>query len=153
MTEESRSNSYQKALSEIELRLGKEGPDAVKDIPGILMEHLSFWWIGFYWVDGKEENLVLGSYEGPPACEMIRKGKGVCGTSWMEDKTIIVPDVDKFPGHIACSSASRSEIVVPIRKDGSVSGVLDIDSRYLDNFDSVDASFLEALSKKISEVL
>lgn len=102
-----------------------------------------FLWTGFYRViDGV---LVLGPFQGPLACTRIKKGKGVCGTCWAEEKTIVVPDVDQFPGHIACSSASRSEIVVPIKHDGVTVGVLDIDSAQLNCFDEVDKEWLEKL--------
>ena len=108
-------------------------------------ETMGFLWTGFYYV--KDERLILGPYFGPPACEMIRKGKGVCGTSWAENRTIIVPDVEEFPGHIACSSLSRSEIVIPLRDSaGNVTGVLDVDSELLDNFDDVDKDWLEKIS-------
>ena len=106
-----------------------------------------FWWTGFYRVlDGM---LVLGPFQGPLACTRIKYGKGVCGTAWREARTQVVPDVDLFPGHIACSSASRSEIVVPIKLNGEVVGVLDIDSAELNTFDEVDAEWLE----KVVEVL
>jgi len=145
--------SYEKILSAVRHLLDTKGKEAIKDIPGTIQDNMHFWWTGFYWVDDKGENLTLGAYVGPPACELIRKGKGVCGTSWIEDKTIIVPNVEDFPGHIACSSESRSEIVVPIRKEGKVLGVLDIDSRNFNNFDDTDASFLEEISDKISDAL
>lgn len=102
-----------------------------------------FFWVGFYLV--KEEQLVLGPFQGPVACTRIRKGRGVCGTAWQEAVTLVVPDVDAFPGHIACSSLSRSEIVVPLIKHGEVWGVLDIDSERLDFFDETDRKFLEEL--------
>lgn len=112
---------------------------------GEINETMGFLWTGFYYV--KDDRLILGPYFGPPACEMIRKGKGVCGTSWAENRTIIVPDVEEFPGHIACSSLSRSEIVIPLRdSEGNVTGVLDIDSELLDNFDDVDKDWLEKIS-------
>ncbi|MBP5303190.1 MAG: GAF domain-containing protein [Bacteroidales bacterium] len=108
-------------------------------------ETMGFLWTGFYFV--KEDRLILGPYFGPPACEMIRKGKGVCGTSWVENRTIVVPDVEEFPGHIACSSLSRSEIVIPLRNsEGIVTGVLDIDSELPDNFDDVDKDCLEKIA-------
>lgn len=106
-----------------------------------------FWWTGFYIV--KDTGLVLGPFQGPVACTRIGFGKGVCGTSWMRGETVIVPDVEKFPGHIACSSLSRSEIVVPVFKAGKVIAVLDIDSRELAKFDETDRMWLE----KITELL
>lgn len=112
----------------------------------MIHETFGFWWTGFYRViDGI---LVLGPFQGPLACTRIRKGKGVCGTAWAENRTQVVPDVDQFPGHIACSSASRSEIVVPLHNAaGEVTGVLDIDSADLNTFDEVDALWLEKVAK------
>ena len=112
------------------------------NVSAMLQEEFHFWWTGFYRV--VDDVLVLGPFQGPLACTRIAKGKGVCGTSWMSDETIIVPDVHQFPGHIACSSASQSEIVVPIHDNaGHVTGVLDIDSEHLDTFDAVDKKWLE----------
>jgi L-methionine (R)-S-oxide reductase len=99
-----------------------------------------FFWVGFYTVEGNE--LVLGPFQGPVACTRIAKGKGVCGTSWERNETLVVPNVDAFPGHIACSSDSRSEIVVPVVKNGAVVAVLDIDSTELSDFDETDAHYL-----------
>lgn len=107
-------------------------------------EAMGFWWTGFYRV--KDGELVLGPFQGPVACMHIGFGKGVCGTAWKERRTIVVPDVEQFPGHIACSSLSRSEIVVPIfSKEGEVVGVLDIDSKDLATFDAIDSQYLEAI--------
>lgn len=112
------------------------------NISAALKETFHFFWVGFYLVKGEE--LVLGPFQGPIACTRIRKGRGVCGTAWTKAETLVVPDVDVFPGHIACSSLSRSEIVVPlIRENGEVWGVLDIDSENLNSFDETDARFLE----------
>lgn len=108
-----------------------------------LKEQFKWLWVGFYLV--KNEELVLAPFQGPIACTRIKKGKGVCGTSWAEAKTIIVPNVEKFPGHIACSSLSKSEIVVPILQNGTVIGVLDIDSEKLDQFDTTDQQYLEQI--------
>lgn len=102
-----------------------------------------FWWTGFYRVSGEE--LILGPFQGPVACMHIPYGKGVCGTAWKEERTVIVPDVDQFPGHIACSSESRSEIVVPVWKDGRIVAVLDIDSEKTGTFDDTDAFYLERI--------
>ena len=102
-----------------------------------------FFWVGFYRVI--EDKLVLGPFQGPIACTRIAYGKGVCGSAWKEQRTLVVPDVDAFPGHIACSSASRSEIVVPVMKEGQVIGVLDIDSDLLNSFDEVDQHYLEQI--------
>lgn len=108
-----------------------------------LREQFGFFWVGFYIVKGNE--LVLGPFQGPVACTRIQMGKGVCGTSWKQAETIVVPNVDEFPGHIACSSASKSEIVIPIFKDGNVVAVLDVDSSELNSFDATDAFYLEEL--------
>lgn len=107
-----------------------------------------FWWTGFYFVDGNQ--LVLGPFQGPLACTRIPYGKGVCGTAWKEARTLIVPDVEQFPGHIACSSESRSEIVVPIFKNGEVWAELDIDSRELNTFDEIDKQWLEKIVGELS---
>lgn len=106
-----------------------------------------FWWTGFYFVDGNQ--LVLGPFQGPLACTRIPFGKGVCGTAWKEKRTLVVPDVEQFPGHIACSSESRSEIVVPIFKDGEVWAELDIDSKELNTFDEIDRKWLEQIVKEL----
>lgn len=108
-----------------------------------LKETFGLFWVGFYLVKGEE--LVLGPFQGPIACTRIKKGRGVCGTAWAKAQTLVVPDVDAFPGHIACSSLSRSEIVVPLRRGDEVWGVLDIDSEELNSFDETDARFLEEL--------
>jgi L-methionine (R)-S-oxide reductase len=108
-----------------------------------LMEQFGWLWIGFYLV--KENQLVLAPFQGPVACTRIKKGRGVCGASWEKAQTIIVPDVEKFPGHIACSSKSRSEIVVPVIRDNKVMGVLDVDSEHLAAFDETDKQFLEEI--------
>ncbi|MEY8488114.1 GAF domain-containing protein [uncultured Parabacteroides sp.] len=113
------------------------------NVAAALKQTFGFFWVGFYVV--KEEMLVLAPFQGPLACTRIRYGKGVCGTAWKEARTIIVPDVEQFPGHIACSSDSRSEIVVPVVRDGKVVAVLDIDSDKLNEFDGTDAENLEKL--------
>ncbi len=113
------------------------------NVAALLHETFGWWWTGFYRVDG--ESLVLGPFQGPMACTRIPFGRGVCGTAWERRETIIVPDVEQFPGHIACSSLSRSEIVVPIFKDDAVVGVLDIDSKELSAFDQTDAIWLEKI--------
>ena len=109
---------------------------------------MGFWWTGFYRVHDQE--LILGPFQGPIACTRIAKGRGVCGTAWQEGQTIVVPDVEQFPGHIACSSESRSEIVVPVRKDGRIVAVLDIDSRELATFDAIDRHYLEAIAELLA---
>lgn len=113
------------------------------NIAALLHHTFRFWWTGFYRVEGDE--LVLGPFQGPIACTRIKKGRGVCGTTWLREQTIIVDDVHKFEGHIACSSESNSEIVVPLRKDGQIVAVLDIDSRDFSNFDSIDQLYLEKI--------
>ncbi|MFM9986381.1 MAG: GAF domain-containing protein [Flavobacteriales bacterium] len=124
----------------------------VSNITAALKETFGFLWIGFYFTDTADE-LVLGPFQGPIACTRIRKGKGVCGTSWLKKQTIIVPDVEEFPGHIACSSLSRSEIVIPlIDAEGNVSGVLDIDSANLHEFSEIDAHYLEQIALIIREI-
>lgn len=111
------------------------------NVSALLYQEFGFWWTGFYRVVNNE--LLLGPFQGPLACVHIGYGKGVCGTAWMERHTVVVPDVEEFPGHIACSSESRSEIVVPVFKDDEVIAVLDIDSRELATFDAIDARWLE----------
>lgn len=113
------------------------------NITGALKEQFGWLWVGFYLVKG--EQLVLGPFQGPVACTRINKGRGVCGSSWDRAETLIVPDVEKFTGHISCNSLSRSEIVVPIIKGEIVLGVLDIDSEFLDQFDETDKNFLEEI--------
>ena len=113
------------------------------NVAAVLHEAFGFWWTGFYLVQGRE--LVLGPFQGPVACTRIPFGRGVCGTAWQQGRTVVVPDVEEFPGHIACSSASRSEIVVPVIKGKDVVAVLDIDSRELATFDARDAAGLEAI--------
>ena len=127
-------------------------PDGIANMANVaacLWETFRFWWVGFYRV--KEGMLILGPFQGPLACTRIRKGRGVCGTAWAEARTIVVPDVEQFPGHIACSSASRSEIVVPILRDGVVVGVLDVDSEHLATFDETDAMWLERVAALLAK--
>lgn len=117
------------------------------NISAMIHDTFGFWWTGFYRVIGEE--LVLGPFQGPMACTRIKKGRGVCGTAWAEELTQVVPDVDQFPGHIACSSASRSEIVVPIFRNGNVMAVLDIDSAEFNTFDETDKVWLEKIVESI----
>jgi GAF domain-containing protein len=136
---------YQSVIPQIKALVEGE-PDLVANLANIvaaLMEQFGWLWIGFYLV--KENQLVLAPFQGPVACTRIRKGRGVCGTSWEKAETIIVADVEKFPGHIACSSKSRSEIVVPVIRDSKVMGVLDVDSDQLAAFDESDKRFLEEI--------
>jgi len=123
----------------------------LSNITAALKQTMDFFWVGFYLV--KEEQLVLGPFQGPIACTRIDYGKGVCGTSWKEKKTILVPDVELFPGHIACSSASKSEIVLPAFQHGAVALVLDVDSNVLNDFDQTDASALEKVMRIIEKLL
>ena len=113
------------------------------NVAALLHQEMGFWWTGFYRVQGQE--LVLGPFQGPVACTRIPFGRGVCGTAWRERKTIVVPDVEQFPGHIACSSESRSEIVVPVWQGDDIVAVLDIDSRELGTFDDTDRQYLEQI--------
>jgi GAF domain-containing protein len=113
------------------------------NITAALKEQFNWLWVGFYWII--EDELVLGPFQGPVACTRIKKGRGVCGTSWEKEATIIVDDVEKFPGHIACSSSSKSEIVLPVFKEGKILGVLDVDSSELAQFDEVDQLYLEKI--------
>lgn len=142
----SKAEKYQSLLPQIKaLCEGEHNRIAnLANICAALKQAFGFFWIGFYVVRGNE--LVLGPFQGPLACTRIAWGKGVCGAAWKEKKTILVPDVDQFPGHIACSSDSRSEIAVPIfDKSGNVSMVLDVDSDVLDDFDSTDEKYLGEL--------
>ena len=138
----SRAEKYKSLVPQIQALIEGES-DVIANMANIsaaLKEAFNFFWVGFYLV--KNEELVLGPFQGPIACTRIALGKGVCGASWKEMKTLIVPDVDQFPGHIACSSASRSEIVVPIIKNNQVIAVLDVDSEHLDHFDQTDEIYL-----------
>ncbi len=147
----SKQEKYISITQQIEALITGE-PDLTANLANIaaaLKEQFGWFWVGFYMVKenantGNSE-LVLGPFQGPVACTRIAKGRGVCGTSWAKEETIIVADVEKFPGHIACSSASKSEIVVPIFNGTSVVGVLDVDSDLLDQFDAVDQQYLEAI--------
>ena len=149
------SKSAQYALLLKQLRSLVEGEsDPVANLANAasaIQEMFGFWWTGFYLVRDKE--LVLGPFQGPVACTRIPFGKGVCGTAWMRRETVVVPDVEEFPGHIACSSASRSEIVVPLLRGDEVLGVLDIDSRELATFDSEDAAGLAPVAELLTSLL
>lgn len=113
------------------------------NVAAALKEQFGWFWVGFYLV--KQDELVLGPFQGPVACTRIKRGKGVCGASWEKNEVLIVPDVDEFPGHIACASASRSEIVLPLYKGTEIIGVLDVDSEYLAHFDDIDAIYLNKI--------
>ncbi|MDG1278212.1 MAG: GAF domain-containing protein [Algoriphagus sp.] len=143
--EASKSEKYEAILPQIEALISGE-PDLYANLANIssaLKEAFGFFWVGFYLVKGSQ--LVLGPFQGPIACTRINPGKGVCGTAWMEKKTQLVPDVELFPGHIACSAASKSEIVIPVFKEEEVVMVLDVDSDILDDFDAEDQKYLERL--------
>lgn len=140
-----KEEKYEAFLPQMQSLLsGEEDPIArMANMAALLHQEMGFWWTGFYRVQDGE--LVLGPFQGPVACTRIAFGRGVCGTAWKEGRTVIVPDVEQFPGHIACSSESRSEIVVPVWSGGVIMAVLDIDSRSLACFDEVDARFLEQM--------
>lgn len=140
---------YKDILPQAESLLAGETDEVacMANLSALLHSAFGFWWTGFYRVVGDE--LLLGPFQGPVACIHIPYGKGVCGTAWQRDETVVVPDVEQFPGHIACSSESRSEIVVPVRRGGRVCAVLDIDSRELGTFDDTDRKYLEIIVEKI----
>jgi len=141
---------YQSLIPQIEaLIMGEDDLIAnLANISAALKEQFNWFWVGFYLL--KNNELILGPFQGPVACTRIAKGKGVCGAAWERAETLIVDDVDEFPGHIACSSLSRSEIVVPLFHEGEVVGVLDADSEHLAYFDEVDKTFLEQVVKLIN---
>ncbi len=148
-----KAECYRLFLPQFELLISdeKEEVSVLANAAAALREAFGFFWVGFYLV--KDDRLILGPFQGSAACYRIRKGKGVCGTSWAEARTLVVPDVDQFPGHIACSSLSRSEIVVPILAGGQVKGVLDIDSDQLNSFDETDRRYLEEVTAVIAKTL
>lgn len=140
-----KQEQYESLIPQIQGLLYGE-PNLIANLANIsaaLKEQFNWWWVGFYWIH--EDELVLGPFQGPVACTRIKKGRGVCGGAWEQGKTLVVEDVEKFPGHIACSSASKSEIVVPVYKDGNIVGVLDVDSELLAHFDETDRVYLEKI--------
>jgi L-methionine (R)-S-oxide reductase len=140
-----KEEQYESLLPQVKALLEGE-PDLIANlanVTGALKEQFNWLWVGFYLV--KDEELVLGPFQGPVACTRIKKGRGVCGTSWAKEETLIVPDVERFPGHIACSSLSKSEIVVPIIRNKRVVAVLDADSIELSNYDETDKKWLEQI--------
>lgn len=155
MTDLEKEQKYSQLVKEATALLDGESDliANMANLAALIHETMGFWWTGFYIVrtckDGAEQ-LVLGPFQGPIACTRIAFGRGVCGTSWQRRETVIVPDVEKFPGHIACSSESRSEIVVPAFNGDKVWAVLDIDSRYLNTFDETDARYLEQIVKLLN---
>ena len=145
-----KNKTYELLLKQVESLIeGEDNPvGQLANAAAQLQETMGWWWTGFYIVKG--DTLQLGPFQGPIACYNIKRGRGVCGTVWQENRTIVVPDVEQFPGHIACSSLSRSEIVVPLRdKQGQVIAVLDIDSKDLATFDDTDARWLEQICRVI----
>ena len=154
--EGNKADQYQSLIPQIKGLLEGE-PDLIANLANVvaaLKEQFGWFWVGFYLVkpstaDSSRE-LVLAPFQGPVACTRIKKGRGVCGSSWAEAKTIIVPDVEKFPGHIACSSLSKSEIVVPVIRNNNVVAVLDVDSDEYDQFDSTDQQYLEKIVNLIT---
>lgn len=151
MDTKTKEEKYNEIIPQIKSLLEDEDDMVAKmaNLAAVLHGAFGFWWTGFYRVAGGE--LVLGPFQGPPACMHIPFGKGVCGTAWKSGRTIVVPDVEQFPGHIACSSESRSEIVVPVRADadGGIVAVLDIDSERLEAFNDTDRRFLEEIVRSL----
>ena len=146
-----KAEQYQSLIPQIKGLITGE-TDQVANLANItaaLKEQFNWFWVGFYLV--KQEELVLGPFQGPVACTRIKKGRGVCGASWERAEVIVVPDVDEFPGHIACASASRSEIVLPLYKGREIIGVLDVDSEYLAHFDEVDAKYLQQILELLND--
>jgi GAF domain-containing protein len=146
-----KNETYRLLVKQVESLIEGENNSSgqLANAAALLHETMGWWWTGFYLV--KDGELQLGPFQGPIACYRIKRGRGVCGTAWDEDRTLVVPDVEQFPGHIACSSESRSEIVVPLHdSEGNVTGVLDIDSKELATFDDVDARWLEEIARVIS---
>lgn len=148
----SKEAQYQSLLPQIEALISGESDLTANlaNIAAALKEQFGFFWVGFYWVKGEE--LVLGPFQGPVACTRIAKGKGVCGQAWAQAKALLVPDVEAFPGHIACSSLSKSEVVIPVLVQNQVFGVLDVDSDLLNNFDEVDLKYLSKICSLISVI-
>ena len=149
----SKEEQYKTLIPQIEaLVFGEKNLIAnISNIIAALNQTFNFWWVGVYFVENDE--LILGPFQGPIACTRIKKGKGVCGTSWEKEETILVPDVNAFEGHIACSSATQSEIVVPFKNQhGKIAGVIDVDSELLNNFDEVDKIYLEKISTIIQRL-
>ena len=148
-----KNETYRMLAKQVESLIeGENNPTGqLANAAALLHETMGWWWTGFYLVNGDSDTLQLGPFQGPVACYTIKRGRGVCGTAWEQDRTLVVPDVEQFPGHIACSSLSRSEIVVPLHhSDGQVAGVLDIDSKELATFDDVDAHWLGQIAQIIS---
>ena len=145
ITKGDKKAQYESLIPQIEALLRGENNLIANlgNIAAALKEQFNWLWVGFYWI--QEDELILGPFQGPVACTRIKKGRGVCGSSWEKEATIIVADVEKFPGHIACSSSSKSEIVLPVFKEGKIVGVLDVDSSELAYFDTVDQVYFEKI--------
>lgn len=151
INENDKSVRYQSIIPQIAALLNGEKDEIANyaNVCAALKEQFLWLWVGFYII--KDDELVLGPFQGPVACTRIKKGKGVCGSSWAQDKVLIVEDVEQFPGHIACSSASKSEIVLPVHKRGKIVGVLDVDSEHLSYFDDIDANYLNQIIRLLDE--
>lgn len=150
---ETKQEKYTSLLPQLKALVGDE-KDPIANLANVaaaLKTTFGYFWVGFYLVKGDE--LVLGPFQGPVACTRIRLGKGVCGKAWEERKTVLVPDVNAFPGHIACSAFSKSEIVIPLIKKNEVLGLLDVDSDQLDDFDTVDQYYLEEICQWLSSIV
>ncbi len=154
----SKEEKYQSIIPQIEALLTGE-EDLIANLANVcaaLKEQFNWFWVGFYLVKGStansdEQELVLGPFQGPVACTRIKLGQGVCGASWVKAEVIVVPNVDEFPGHIACASASKSEIVLPLWLDGEIIGVFDVDSEYLAHFDDIDAKYLKEIVRLLDK--
>ncbi len=148
----SKAQKYEQLLPQIKALMGDDRDEVavLANVAAALHHSLAFFWTGFYLV--KQNQLILGPFQGPVACMSIAMGRGVCGSAWQQNQTLVVPDVDQFPGHIACSGDSRSEIVVVLRDaNGTIKGVLDVDSSELNTFDSIDKQYLEQLCDWIGQ--
>ncbi len=149
----SREEIYKEIIPQIKALIADES-DIIANLANVtasLKEALGFFWIGFYFVKGEE--LVLGPFQGPVACTRIKKGNGVCGAAWMNKKTILVPNVNQFPGHISCNSQSKSEIVLPVFKNHEVYAILDVDSNQLEDFSGIDEKYLNEIIKMVEEMI
>ncbi|PPL03868.1 GAF domain-containing protein [Parapedobacter indicus] len=150
VTAGTKEEQYQALLPQIDALIAGERDliANMANLSAVLKAQFDFFWVGFYLV--RKDELVLGPFQGPLACTRIGKGKGVCGRAWEQQEILVVPDVNAFPGHIACSSQSNSELVIPLMKEGAVIGVLDVDSEYLDYFDEVDVRYLQRIAERLT---
>jgi L-methionine (R)-S-oxide reductase len=150
LKEVSKEEKYLSIIPQIKA-LVEDEKDLIANLANVcaaLKEQFNWFWVGFYLI--KDDELVLGPFQGPVACTRIKKGKGVCGASWQQEQILVVPNVDEFPGHIACASASKSEIVLPFYMHGKITGVLDVDSEYLSHFNEVDSKYLNQILSLIN---